>query len=341
MPDGIDQQRRAAGGVSATTRELVRFCEQPKWKSDYTWRAVEASKLLFDGTANMKTVLQQLTMLLMTVALCACAAIDGGPDRPRSTSTALADQTHLVEPGSLTAYLAIEDEDKRRLRRNEIIDERMLEIDTQYARYEENVWSSRTVANIIVDWFLIAIRAATATFGDEQVKARLGASAAVLQGGRDSFEKNAFWGSTLATLFAQMSAERKKVEARIGLGKRSSTSDYTIFAAVSDLEDYIHAGTIRGALEAAIRDAGVKEQEATESISELRSGSYLKDDAGDRLRVFWKPDGSTIDRTNETRLKEIMKRSGLDTGPGAITMFLRSRELGELRVKVARELRLL
>lgn len=52
---------------------------------------------------------------------------------------------------------------------------------------------------------------------------------------------------------------------------------------------------------------------------------YVKSDVGDRLRAFWKPNGKAVDKNNEKQLKQLMKKKGVSTAPGGITMFLRSR----------------
>lgn len=65
-------------------------------------------------------------------------------------------------------------------------------------------------------------------------------------------------------------------------------------------------------------------------------GSYKKDDAGDRLRTFWKPDGTNIDKTNQAKLIQWMTNSGLN--PDTITLFLRDKNFSDLRVEAVKDL---
>ena len=65
---------------------------------------------------------------------------------------------------------------------------------------------------------------------------------------------------------------------------------------------------------------------AAEAIT-LESG-YIKDDAGEILRNFWKPNGS-INNENEKKLKQWMKDNSYDSDN--ITYFIRSNEYSESR----------
>lgn len=65
-------------------------------------------------------------------------------------------------------------------------------------------------------------------------------------------------------------------------------------------------------------------------------GSYRKDDCGDKLRAFWKPNGTDIEKTNQTRLTQWMKMNALD--PDAITAFLRLGSYAAQRCNAVAEL---
>jgi hypothetical protein len=63
-----------------------------------------------------------------------------------------------------------------------------------------------------------------------------------------------------------------------------------------------------------------------------------KDAAGEKLRTFWKPDGTTVNPSNEQRLNDWMKANSLDKIP--ITFFLNSRDHAEQRKRAVEELKL-
>lgn len=65
-------------------------------------------------------------------------------------------------------------------------------------------------------------------------------------------------------------------------------------------------------------------------------GNYIADDAGDRLRCFWKPDGTKPDPNNTKALQDWMKLNNV--GSPSITFFLRSDGFTELRKKAVTDL---
>jgi hypothetical protein len=238
----------------------------------------------------------------------------------------------------LGKYDSVKDPEQKRLFRNEIIDERMLEADTQFQKYEIALWQQGVGAGIGTDWVQLAIAGATATAGGASTKSILGAVSAFITGSKASFDKNAFFEKTLAAVIAQMVGEREKTRAAIAVHKQLPVSDYSIFEGLADVKKFVIAGTIPGAIQGIATDAGEKAAKASEELKQLRVGTFVKDDAGNKLRAFIMPDGNTIDKANEQRLRKWMEKNGLATSPGNITMFIRSKEMADLRLRAVREL---
>jgi len=65
---------------------------------------------------------------------------------------------------------------------------------------------------------------------------------------------------------------------------------------------------------------------------------YDRDNAGDVLRLFWRPDGRKVDKANQERLKTWMRENGL--GRLAVTEFVRGGHFASLRAKADDELKL-
>ena len=112
----------------------------------------------------------------------------------------------------------------------------------------------------------------------------------------------------------------------------------TAYASLSDLRRFIRAGTIPAVIQAIAEDAGKKAAEADEAIQEVRTARFVRDESGDRLRAFWKPDGETVNGANERSLKKWMEENGLATGHGDIVMFLRDEDKADLRVRAVNDL---
>lgn len=137
---------------------------------------------------------------------------------------------------------------------------------------------------------------------------------------------------------AQMVAERETVRATIIKSMQLPVNQYSIYAAMDDLRRFIWAGTIPGSIQSIAKDAGEKATKADKDIQEIITAKYVKDDAGDLLRAYWKPDTKNINKPNEEKLKEWMKSHGLSVEPGAITSFIRDDDKADLRVRAVHDL---
>lgn len=273
----------------------------------------------------------------LTAATSGCAAIKGAPEPPRPEAAAQADPAYLVAPAQLAQYKAQTDPAKRQNLRNEIIDERLLEIDHQFDAFNLELWRNETHSALAVDWTLLALTGATTVVGGVATKAALGAASTGLAGARASFDKDVLFQKSLAALMAQMVAERRKVRATIEQNKQLSDGDYTLYAAQDDLQHLIVVGSIPGVLQVIAEDAGAKSQKADDTIKSIQTGKYLRDTAGDRLRAFWKPDGK-INPVNEQKIRQWMRAHGLPSGPGTVTEFMRNANMATLRSLAASDL---
>lgn len=87
------------------------------------------------------------------------------------------------------------------------------------------------------------------------------------------------------------------------------------------------------ALQPAVREAMIKRLDPEAAAFE---DSFQKDANGDCLRVFWKPDGATINDANQVALKRWMSNNNVDTP--SITLFLRGSKYQEARKKAVADL---
>jgi hypothetical protein len=269
------------------------------------------------------------------------AAVRGYPDPPRQSTAVPPDPDYLLGHAAIKAYHTETDLEKKKVLRNEIIDARLDELDRKFGEFERDLHIQGVGFGIGTDWLLLAVAGATATVGGASVKAALGAVSAGIVGARVSFDKQALFDRTLPALMAQMVAQRETIRATVRRSQDLPVESYTIYAALSDLQRFEQASSIPGALQAIAEDAGQKATAARAELKDIRTAKFMKTTAGDLLRKFWKPDGVAIDKQNEQRLMKWMTDNGIATGPGAITMFLRSDVLEEARIKAVRELNLM
>jgi hypothetical protein len=114
-------------------------------------------------------------------------------------------------------------------------------------------------------------------------------------------------------------------------GQLNFKQAYTRIEKYADLCTYATAKeVVDGALDKS--RASVKDEKIITSFS---ASAYQRDDAGDRLREFWRPNNKT-DTRNEQALKKWMREHGLDGE--SITFFLRSEMFADARRKAAADL---
>lgn len=223
-------------------------------------------------------------VLLLTLLTSGCASIRGGPDIPRTPSVTAMNPMDLMDTATLSRYNDAPATLKMGVR-NEIIDERILEMDYQFRLYEEDLWKEGIGMGIGTDWLLLAMTGATATVGGETLKSALGAASTGIQGAKTSFDKNVYYEKTLPALLAQMVAEREKIRARIIQSKLLPVPEYTLYAALSDLNRYYEAGTLRGVIQIIATDAGEKESRAEAEIRRVIQARYAVTDRDVRDRI--------------------------------------------------------
>jgi hypothetical protein len=71
-----------------------------------------------------------------------------------------------------------------------------------------------------------------------------------------------------------MEGQRKIVLARIYVGLKKGVTDYTLYQALADLDDYYNAGTINGALVGLTTTAGAASLDGSGQIAAALTGTY-------------------------------------------------------------------
>lgn len=225
--------------------------------------------------------------------------------------------------------------------RNQILDELLFLTDVNYYSFEAELYQGRAFFETSTDLAILGLGAAGGIIAHSGTQAIISAISGGIGGSRVSINKNYFHETSTQALIAKMQSARKsKLETMRKAMASLNTADYSLARGLSDLAEYYNAGTIVGALQNIVADAGAEARKADTELKKLIEGKYARTAAGDILRRFWKPDGKEIDKVNEERLVEWMKSNGFATGPGTITMFLRSEAQEDARLKAVKDLNL-
>jgi hypothetical protein len=283
----------------------------------------------------MNTRLPLLSFLFLIFS--GCTSIDGVPERSVDIESELNALAPYFAPSVIVDYNAkLSDFDKREYR-NEVIAARMRAIDLNFNEFIKNISSESKYIGIGTDTAVLLLNAVGAVSTVSSTQAILSASSASILGTKSSIDKNAFFDTTLSALVSQMQATRAQTLVKLYLGLSSSVTDYPLMLGLVDIENYFQAGTIIGAVSEISKTAGNAKIEAEEEVKEIRSGEYLKDQAGNTLRELWKPNGTTKDKYFEGKLEVWMKKNNIDA---SITYFFYSADFAEYRKKALKELKL-
>lgn len=270
-----------------------------------------------------------LGFFIFAFSLVGCASITGYPDRATKPGDELSSLKPYFSPSVITTYNSKLDSEKSDYR-NEVIHARVRAIDINYNSFLKKLSSESKSLNIGTDGTVLLLGGAGAVSTVSSTQAILAAASAVVTGAKTSFDKNAFYESTVVALISQMNATRKDVLVRIYSGLELNHKKYSLMKALIDIEDYFQAGTIIGAVNAVSESSGAQKTKADKKIENILEGTYIKDLAGDKLKAFWKPDGS-INTTNKTKIIQWMQKNDLQNV--SITSFIRNKIFEEARVE--------
>ncbi len=272
--------------------------------------------------------------LILVVALLAasgCMAIRGYPNET-NPDTAMERENQKLN----AQCLALPSPDDRRSCRDAVVHQRLRVIDRDFFEFSNKIRGEATQLNLMADLAVLGLSGAGATA--PAIAPVLAAVSGGITGAKTAISKDAYYEKTMPALLAAMEAQRKAVLVKIEAGLALGTDKYSLAVALTDVEAYRQAGSIDGAVMQITQESGDNITKADENIANIRTGTFLKDKAGDALRKFWKPDGKTINAANDAALRDWMRKNDIDDA--SVTFFLRSDVFKDARLKAAKDLKL-
>ena len=266
--------------------------------------------------------------------LTACASFSGYPDREISTD----DVIPVLKREEVVKCMDEQDNDTSRACRNKIISAGMLVIDINFSDFEKQLFKENREASFVTTVATLGLTAAGAMTGT----AVLSAISTGLIGSKAAFDSEVLMDKAILAIHTQMRAQRYFVAARLRRGFKENTTDYPLALAIVDIEAYYNAGTLLTAFIEITESAGVKAKKAKEDFSKaagFRTSVFTKDEAGDLIREFWKPDGNNVDKKNQKQIRDWFTKNNIKEI--SITFFLRSELFEPFRQKMAKDFNLL
>ncbi len=215
----------------------------------------------------------RLIILPLVLVVCGCVSIGGYPDRPESVTEKLRklQELYFLPAKDVLADFDGQPDGEKREYRDMVVHGRLLALDLQYGVFQEAIYREGIVSNLSIDVLGVAVGAAGAAVSDADTSKLLSALSGGISGTGTAINKNVYYERTLPALLALMDAKRDEVRAEILGGLTLNHLEYPLGRALADLERYLQAGTIPGAIAEVLATAGETKARAESQIDIVRS----------------------------------------------------------------------
>ena len=223
------------------------------------------------------------TFLMLVIS--GCVATSGFPERPEPINeklVSLQGKYFLPSKDVLAEYDQMEESGKRSYR-DKVIHGRLLALDMQYGSFKQAIYEEGVSANLTIDTLGVVIGAAGAAVTGSDGSRVLSALSGGISGTGTAINKNLYYERTLPALLALMDAKRDEIRAEILAGMTLDHIAYPLGRALTDLERYLQAGSIPGAISEVLTTAGETKANAEAQISIVRADAFVNAKAQERI----------------------------------------------------------
>lgn len=160
--------------------------------------------------------------------------------------------------------------------RNQVLDDLIFLTDVNYHSFEAELYQGRAFFDTSSDLAILGLGAAGGLITHSATQAIISAISGGIGGARVSISKNYFHEFSTQALIAKMQSARK---AKLDLMRRAMTltvTEYSLSRGLSDLTEYYNVGTIVGALQNIVAEAGAENKAADASLKSFIEGRYAQ-----------------------------------------------------------------
>ena len=160
--------------------------------------------------------------------------------------------------------------------RNQVLDDLIFLTDVNYHSFENELYQGKAFFDTTGDLAILGLGAAGSLVTHSATQAIISAISGGIAGTRVSINKNFFHEFSTQALVAKMQSTRKAKLEIIRKAMTLTVSDYSLSRGLSDIADYYNAGTIVGALQDIVADAGVDKKKADDEIKNMVKVKYAQ-----------------------------------------------------------------
>jgi len=158
--------------------------------------------------------------------------------------------------------------------RNQVFDDLIFLTDVNYHSFEEELYQGRAFFDTTSDLAILGLGSAGGLITHSATQAIISAISGGIGGARVSISKNYFHEFSTQALIAKMQSSRRTKLEFMRMAMTLEITDYSLSRGLSDIADYYNAGTIVGALQSIVADAGVDKKAADDKIKEQIQNKY-------------------------------------------------------------------
>jgi hypothetical protein len=216
-----------------------------------------------------------LMMLFCFTILGGCAGVTQG--RPAKVIYQDAIVNSLIDKYSKSDAIFTNQSSITVNKRNQTLDDLIYLTDVNYYNFETELYHGRAFFDTSGDLAILGLGAAGGLVMHSATQAILAAISAGIGGSRVSISKNYFHEFSTQALIAKMQSTRKVKLEFIRKAMALSVTDYSLSRGLSDLAEYYNAGTIVGALQNIVADAGSDAKKADDELKNIIEVKYAQD----------------------------------------------------------------
>jgi hypothetical protein len=230
---------------------------------------------------HMTSKIITLLLLLSLPIWSGCAGVSQG--RPARASYEDPIVKTLIEKYSKPDAIPADQTKITEKERNQILDELIFLADVNYYKFEAELYQARAFFDTTTDMGILGLGAAGALITVSGTQAIISAISGGIGGTRTSISKNYFHEQSTQALIAKMQSARKAKLELIHKAMTLNVTDYSLSRGLGDLGEYYNAGTIIGALQNIVADAGAEAKKADEGLKSLIEVKYTTSLLRDRI----------------------------------------------------------
>lgn len=222
----------------------------------------------------MRVQMSALFMVLSFAMLVGCSGVQQG--RPARSDYQDVIAKTLIDKYSKSDTIPADQTSLTEKQRNQILDELLFLTDVNYHKFEAELFQGRAVFDTSTDLAILGLGAAGGIVTYSGTQAILSVISGGIAGSRVSIEKNFFHDASTQALIAKMQSARR---AKLDIMRKAMTltvPEYSLSRGLSDLTEYYNAGTVVGALQNIVAEAGAETKAADASLKNFIEGRYAQ-----------------------------------------------------------------